>query len=159
MQLKSSEVWQNVHLGTMAIWATIMTISDQIDALLDCHQDGGKNRFCAVAIQVALGDAALQWHVNQAQRTMERIDQAKLRENSSKALLFGPLHTPRRTNLAGILYEAQAEARLYQGTPDDKTGKSVQRVVLEQCTQRRLEEYGLRICRKPLNTMVNQGIT
>ncbi|MDX2052702.1 MAG: AAA family ATPase [Polyangiaceae bacterium] len=128
-----------------------MATKDQLKALIKCHADGDNERFYAVAMQVAAQEAR-GGHGRFAQELRELIDKAKDRPPAGLPVAVGrpvPVVQP-RGELAGLLGVAYPKTRLADMVLSDALRGQLDRVILEQRQQLRLQEHGFGPTRKLL---------
>jgi len=124
---------------------------DQLKALIKCHADGDNERFYAVAMQVAAQEAR-SGHGRFAQELRELIDKAKDRGPTGMPSPIGrpvPVVQP-RGELAGLLSVAYPKTRLADMVLGEPLRRQLDRVILEQRQQLRLQEHGFGPVRKLL---------
>jgi len=124
---------------------------DQLKALIKCHADGDNDRFYAVAMQVAAQEAR-SGHGRFAQELRELIDKAKDRGPTGLPSPIGrivPVVQP-RGELAGLLSVAYPKTRLADMVLGEPLRRQLDRVILEQRQQLRLQEHGFGPVRKLL---------
>jgi SpoVK/Ycf46/Vps4 family AAA+-type ATPase len=124
---------------------------DQLKALIKCHADGDNERFYAVAMQVAAQEAR-SGHGRFAQELRELIDKAKDRAPTGLPAAVGrpvPVVQP-RGELAGLLSVAYPKTRLADMVLSEPLRRQLDRIILEQRQQSRLQEHGFGPMRKLL---------
>ena len=128
-----------------------MATKDQLKALIKCHADGDNERFYAVAMQVAAQEAR-SGHGRFAQELRELIDKAKDRAPTGLPAAVGrpvPVVQP-RGELAGLLSVAYPKTRLADMVLSEPLRRQLDRIILEQRQQSRLQEHGFGPMRKLL---------
>jgi len=126
-----------------------MATAEQLKALLKSYAAGDDERFISISMQVA-SHAARKGQGKFAQELRALIDQAKLRQSTSK-LLQRPVPIARATGeLAGLLSATYPKVYLGDMVLSEPTCSQLNRVVEEYRQQKKLRAHGLSARRKLL---------
>ncbi len=129
-----------------------MATAEQIKALIRCYSEGDKERFFAIAMQLA-AHAARKGQGRFARELRDLIDEAKSkmkgRELTAAPLKPVPVVQP-RGELAGLLGVSYPKIKFADMVLHDDLQVRLRRVLREHRQQTRLQEHGLSPCRKLL---------
>ena len=125
-----------------------MATAEQLKALLKSYADGDDDRFLAISMQVA-SHASQKGQGKLAQELRALIDQAKLRQKSSKG--HGPVPIAKATGeLAGLLSASFPKVHLSEMVLSPPTKEQISQIILEYRQQQKLRAHGLSARRKLL---------
>ncbi len=123
-----------------------MATAEQLKALLRSYAEGDDEHFLAISMQVA-SHAARKGQGKLAQELRELIDQAKLRQATSRVV--GPVPIARATGeLAGLLSASFPGVRLPDMVLSEATKDQLNQIVLEYRQQHKLRAHSLSARRK-----------
>lgn len=123
-----------------------MATVDQIKALIKSHVDRDDERFLALVLQVAAGEAR-QGHAHAAAEIRSLVDDVRKRASASRRPV--PIATP-RGELAGLLSVSMPDTRLADMVLDEPLNHKLERVLREHRSADKLMARGLHPARKLL---------
>ena len=130
-------------------WGAFVATGEQLKALVKSYIDGDKERFFALALQVAAHEAR-RGHGKLAQEIRDLIDRARaVATHPERSKTPVPIVHP-RGELADLFSASYPKLRVSDMVLDELTTARLTRIVREQHARHKLQEFGLEPRRKLL---------